>query len=166
MRGFEPLTCGLRNRCSATELHRLSATNLMLFCHQAARFANILQSSLCKPTLHYPSRFSVGGRQHVAVGVYCGLDAGMHPPGSYNVIRHSGGKSQADMGVVKLQLPGCARASSASKASYSDTLRCVFRLSKTTRVHRPPGKPRTPASASNGRSPPWCAAPLLSQIAS
>ncbi len=24
VRGFEPLTCGLRNRCSATELHRLS----------------------------------------------------------------------------------------------------------------------------------------------
>ena len=23
VRGFEPLTCGLRNRCSATELHRL-----------------------------------------------------------------------------------------------------------------------------------------------
>ena len=31
VRGFEPLTCGLRNRCSATELHRLQLRIFSIF---------------------------------------------------------------------------------------------------------------------------------------
>ena len=40
VRGFEPLTCGLRNRCSTTELHRPASINrrFNLFCKH---FANV-----------------------------------------------------------------------------------------------------------------------------
>ena len=31
VRGVEPLTCGLRNRCSTTELHRLRGSMVAIF---------------------------------------------------------------------------------------------------------------------------------------
>ena len=49
VRGFEPLTCGLRNRCSATELHRPSG-GTPLFSHPHGYSANdIYSSSLLRP---------------------------------------------------------------------------------------------------------------------
>ena len=50
VRGFEPLTCGLRNRCSATELHRRQVCNRAYASghHTTAEFA---RANL--PQLHF-----------------------------------------------------------------------------------------------------------------
>ena len=42
VRGVEPLTCGLRNRCSTTELHRLG--------HDLGHFGQLFRAS-CTPTV-------------------------------------------------------------------------------------------------------------------
>ena len=97
VRGFEPLTCGLRNRCSATELHRLSDRNLFYFLTESS----ILQTSLCQPAFNYPAGLHVRGRDDVAVGVNCGLDAGMTQPGRDDVHRHPRGREERCMGVPR-----------------------------------------------------------------
>ena len=84
VRGFEPLTCGLRNRCSATELHRRQIQKWRVFSQMELNLLFICQSRFSTRTqnaslLLPPPRVTHGSTNHQKSRCYCAPTAQKQP---------------------------------------------------------------------------------------